>query len=955
MSSRNTRAKSRANAENGTPGSRQPYSEPPSADLPSLYPMHDGSYGVNTHVNLDNVRRRRGRKPGSDLVNEDDEDRRFTRRMRGRDGSRFNMENDLQKVAEETVEEARRDEGANEDPDEQDDIWLDPSLHTQGARPGALAGSYQADRGATNEETGNGEDLDSESEAGRNSILTGYIPTLSGQRFYPNPDNRGRPTRVTTRYRSAEPDSLIHNREPSVPVSAQTPFFGPSSGIGYPNDSTSFRPGSAKSFIGEGTLYGDASVYTPQSQDSSRNPIPRGLSPEEWSIVSNFIQGMRRPPPPTTASRPREPVKPLNHLSPAEIQATRSLIRDMGKDPATVASIIDELDKAAKLVGPPKSSTGGIFGNQHQQPPPVPGAVPINVPGPLVNNLAGTSGLAPGPREKEGGADGEDINFDRRRPVQKQMLKPAIKSSPITKPQNIAGPQSARPSRRKRDSWTGLTKWIADKWDAILVFLTILTGVWVFLTFVNNGPQPLGDEILNAPGIQWPQWDTVRANVLQGGANAGGGIPGDAPSQVAENLVENVAPRIPEQVFVQRDNNGRLKISQDFWHALRELIRGDDIILTLQQARREAPGISDAHWTAIRNRLRESGLLNPQPPPNTGGGHPVVEDPKRHCDECWSKWISKNQEALRRAVSGVAVTRDEFMTLFRQEAKSYAQTMNDAFTNVNEQITQLQNDVARLRDKAQDSPNISKGEIQKVCDAAVKKAIRDIKLNAILDGQQRGHANDLFVNQVNFFGVGSGAVIDPTYSSKPWEIPKGYFKPRSKQWYQRDGWRTQPVSQALSPWSEEGECFCAGPKAWGLREETASVHNLVVEHILPGSTLDPGAMPRHIEVWAYIEEMTLRDEVRVFSTTNFPPTGPEKTLNEAYLKVGHFEYERKEAGDGIQVFKLSDELAQMRAHTSSIVIRAISNYGADHTCFYRLRMYGEVVETEPWKEWNGRE
>ncbi|KAI0888780.1 uncharacterized protein GGS22DRAFT_152337 [Annulohypoxylon maeteangense] len=305
------------------------------------------------------------------------------------------------------------------------------------------------------------------------------------------------------------------------------------------------------------------------------------------------------------------------------------------------------------------------------------------------------------------------------------------------------------------------------------------------------------------------------------------------------------------------------------------------------------------------------------------------------------------------------------MVLFKKEMQSYAQDISNSLTSVNEQIQQLREDIVKLKKAAHESPNITKGEIKKICDAAIQKAILEIKLKVILDGQVRGYANDLFANQVNFFGIGSGAVIDPTYSSKPWQIPKCYYKPRSKQWYQRDGWTTQPVLQALSPWSEEGECFCAGPKTWGLREETVSVQvmlsrevipqNLVVEHILPGSTLDPGAMPKHIEMWAAIEEMTLRDEVRVFSETNFPPTGPEKTLNEAYVKIGHFKYEDKNTGDGIQIFKLSDELSQMRAHTSSVVVRAISNYGADHTCFYRLRLYGEVVETEPWKEWGGRE
>ena len=39
--------------------------------------------------------------------------------------------------------------------------------------------------------------------------------------------------------------------------------------------------------------------------------------------------------------------------------------------------------------------------------------------------------------------------------------------------------------------------------------------------------------------------------------------------------------------------------------------------------------------------------------------------------------------------------------------------------------------------------------------------------------------------------------------------------------------------------------------------------------------------------------------------------------------------------------QLSDELVALRAETDSVVVRAVTNYGAEkHTCFYRLRLFG---------------
>ncbi|KAI1442007.1 hypothetical protein F5Y02DRAFT_397692 [Annulohypoxylon stygium] len=1107
MSSRNTRARSRANAGNT-------YSEPPSADLPSLYPVHDGSYGVNTHANLENVRRR-GRKPTSDVVNEDDEDRRFTRRMRGRDSGRFNMENDLQRVAEETVEEARKGDGTSED------LSIDTQQPDPATNPTQLI--YQAVSGHDEDHDGIMGNEPSQPAGPQEP----YIPTLSGRKFFPTPDTKGTPPHNKTHYRSADPDSLIHNRRPLVPLTNPTPFFGSPNGTGYVDDNASQSPGSVKSFKGESTLYGNASVYTPrprgtsqpqetpQSQntfkptnlfqsrgtsqppgtsaptaptaptvptsgpvqykpgwgpsvyqepnlsqqpelqqpsqqpssqqptyqqstynqptfeevpneqpvhetptyeqpayeqptyqqpqqppyqqptyqqppsqlistkpvqspnnypgmekananpdrsssfgksgsaniDSSGNPVPGGLTQAQREEIENFRLGMLLPPAPESLGPgPSRPQGFAGQLSPEEIQLQRDFVRDMFPHPTMSRSTFEELDKAAN-----RASLQPTTMSTNQPQPPVEEIKPAN------NSL-----LTP---------DSNTEYTDASRATDRSS-RPTLETTIPVSPDE---PTSDRPSRRKRVSWT---RWIADKWDAIFFFLTILTGVWVALTFLNRDSAPVRGDILDRP--EWLQWGTVRDGILQyipsvpsvpsvpsgvknplgsfwdsistparTSAHAGTGM-------LVEDIVEDLGSKLPEVVVVNKDKHGKLKISQDFWHALKARMKEDDVILTLNEAARDGATISDAHWRAIENRLRTSEFLKSVN--STGGNTDLVEytHHSKQCEECWDRWISNNNDALKRAVSGIALNRTQFLELFKAETKSRSQEVDNALKNANDRIDQLRQDIDKVRDTAPTSTDLPKAEIKKICDAAIAKAIKDIKMGAIAEGQIRGHAQDLFANQVNFFGHGSGAVVDPTYSSKPWQIPWGFYKYKSKEWFQRDGWKTQPVKQALAPWFEEGECFCAGPKSRGQRQETVSVHvmmsrdvipqNLVVEHILPGSTLDPGARPREIEVWANIDEITLREEVKVFSQANFPTTEPEKTLNEAYVKVGHFVYEDVTTGDGVQIFKFSDELIRMNAYTPSIVVRTISNYGADHTCFYRLKLYGEVVEVERWNK-----
>jgi hypothetical protein len=46
------------------------------------------------------------------------------------------------------------------------------------------------------------------------------------------------------------------------------------------------------------------------------------------------------------------------------------------------------------------------------------------------------------------------------------------------------------------------------------------------------------------------------------------------------------------------------------------------------------------------------------------------------------------------------------------------------------------------------------------------------------------------------------------------------------------------------------------------------------------------------------------------------------------------------------VHALSRDLVdRLKAATDLVVVRAVTNYGAkDHTCFYRVRLYGEMLE-----------
>ncbi|KAI1801077.1 hypothetical protein F4811DRAFT_480606 [Daldinia bambusicola] len=1053
MSGRSTRARSRGTGASGTPKtSRQNfYSEPPPADLPGLYPVHDGSYGVNTLLNLDSAKKSRGRKAKPGFVNEDDEDERFTGRIDRKGGQRYPMDNDLKKAVEKTVEEAERDDGFEEEIEARQALIGGPD------KPTTQSGAQQS--GPSNRGNGNQQD-----EAGSHKSSPfgekpkyqydpkqGWKPrtrrvddykgprvTKLGQMFRPEEKDTHSPPYAPISYRSPDPESLIHNANSAAPPSYSyaRSFYGVPTGRGaalpsfVPPARAPMPPDSSRSFTSENGLYGDASFIPPPSGeptgggDSFEKPSgnnesgPRdismlGLTPGEQQRVESIIRDMRTLPRHQDPSSSSAPIYPLDHLTEREVRAVRGLTQDMGDNWGRNARILAELDRIADRneynrqarmpkqpdanIPAPTSSNG--VSNTYDHPVvdklPEKGPVTIDTSNKPSRNTINTS--AENATNAYGNMGNEKFFNDYLPPVQPMEELPPLGGglpninngefnqffnrnaptdslsdhghdflqAPNPKPERPIKRRKDRHTTRKRDS---LFDWAAaggsSNWASMgFVFLTFLFCAWLLLTVIDGDFASPRDEVFVDPGAHWSNWDIIKNNIgkiMPSGASGSGSDFDFKSGDTQSKLVNNLTPKIPDQVFVEKDGKGKLRISQDFWHALRNLIREDDIILTLENVKKEAPEISNAHWLAIKSRLSKDGF-GLHTGSNASSGEHTAHTDKNSCTRCWDNWVSRNEEALKRMVGGIAVSKDEFMKLFRGEIKSYQQEIRKELITQDARIKELAEAITALRNAAKSSHGgLTEREVKVICDAAIRKAIQNAKLDALASGRIRGHANDMIVNQINFFGVGSGAVIDPHSTSRPWEIPKD-FKFKSKEWYLRDGYRPQPPSSAIYPWSEEGECFCAGKTVKGVPQITNSIgimtsrtvipQHLVVEHILPGSTLDPNAMPKDIEVWAYIEEVTLREEVRAFSSNNMPDQlGVEApTVPDGFVKIGHFTYEQKDYGDGVQIFKMSSELTSMRAATSHVIIRAVTNYGADHTCFYRLKLYGEVVDSRPWE------
>lgn len=229
------------------------------------------------------------------------------------------------------------------------------------------------------------------------------------------------------------------------------------------------------------------------------------------------------------------------------------------------------------------------------------------------------------------------------------------------------------------------------------------------------------------------------------------------------------------------------------------------------------------------------------------------------------------------------------------------------------------------------------------------------------------------VRQVNYFAIGAGAIIEP-YITSPTKTTHRPFAQRLRAWslglYYPEGFG--PLA-ALGPWDDMGDCWCAPPpdhlhagraQLGVLLPRKIFPTELVIEHIPASATFDIHSAPKEIELWGLIEDDTARDAVgnAIFpllpddSTAVNPRdkawkyVDPMRMLDYRYIRLGKWKYDIHSANN-IQTFQVPVDLQHFDAVVNKVVVRSLNNWGyTTYTCFYRLKLHGELAFPEEVRE-----
>ncbi|KAK2594776.1 hypothetical protein QQS21_007523 [Conoideocrella luteorostrata] len=455
--------------------------------------------------------------------------------------------------------------------------------------------------------------------------------------------------------------------------------------------------------------------------------------------------------------------------------------------------------------------------------------------------------------------------------------------------------------------------------------------------------------------------------------------------------LQNVLPSIVHMELA----DGRPVVSQEFWHALRNLIREDGEFLTFDRKGSVYEMTSERHWRAIASRLVTDPIF-------TSTLNFTLEDFDTRIGEkmttYWDYWVKENDDRITKMLGsavdkikapgsqkdlddrmrqiakeqqaqldqqkGRVVTRDEFLRHLRNEFATHRSEIRAGLEALQPQLESLVKQSVDLATK--DIPHgMSRADITTLVNGLVHKAFADINLDALAQGTIHRHWDTELRHQINYFAIGSGAIIDAKHSSSTWDpTHRGVVSPEKYQVGFR-GSRPFPPTAALDSWQDEGDCWCAArsanhrgnPHGASLAVQLAQrvvPQHIVIEHILPGATREPGARPKVIEVYADIQDSDVRERILDFGAVYFPDDESDWNFTppdypSQFVKISQFVYEAAGIHDGVYVHRLSSELMELGAATDHVIVRAVSNYGAEnHTCFYRVRLYGFNPELDTW-------
>jgi hypothetical protein len=397
-------------------------------------------------------------------------------------------------------------------------------------------------------------------------------------------------------------------------------------------------------------------------------------------------------------------------------------------------------------------------------------------------------------------------------------------------------------------------------------------------------------------------------------------------SDLDPHSITRLKKLLPDQLIVRKDKKGILRLSDDFWQALQDKIRSDE-------------------------------TLTPRSGPSSG--NLLTES---QAGKLWDKYIKKNKATLE--TYSLDQVSNAFPQLLRDNKIATKEEIISSIHRAWDEKKDESKDMGDLRKKlnaASDSikkfkhgsGDVSKQDIATAVEDVLRNIIPKAQLEAL--SQSRLGVMPSSISRINHFSKGTGATIHTKYTSPNYVLPDNdvWFLERLRRKVQRNDVPVPNAPEAaLMPWQEHGDCWCTpsedakggGPSLSVMMGNNIYPEQVVVEHITPSGSLEPGATPKDMELLAFVPNAEHFHALMGLSASIFPIEEGEY-FPYGYIRIAQWTYD-VHASNYIQAFDVGLDMKGVEIHTNKLIVRAKSNWGGEavpYTCFYRIRVHGEAV------------
>jgi SUN domain-containing protein 1/2 len=385
-------------------------------------------------------------------------------------------------------------------------------------------------------------------------------------------------------------------------------------------------------------------------------------------------------------------------------------------------------------------------------------------------------------------------------------------------------------------------------------------------------------------------------------------------SRLAQAILPPTGPTVEDEVKAFKAGDDNI-----MWNRLWKLDKKfdakiDDMHHTIEQLKNDLPEtmvirrhkdgrreVTDEFWNALIGKARSK------------------ED-----DPAWTSYLKESDAKLRelfgasRDVTDAnhwpeAVSRQEFIETVDRHYESIS-------TRVDEKI------FAAIKGQATEIKAIVREEARKAMVDSVR--LQSLAQSNLLVNYEASLAKP------NYFSSGLGARIVPSLTSATYlDNPRLLAK-----WLAYTPHRNPPKA-ALEKWDEPGDCWCSAPNPpkHGHAQLVVALpramypNQVTIEH-LPMSAMPAKKIttaPRHMELWVESDEPIVHQ-------------GCQEGPGAGWICLGSFKYDIH-AFNHQQSFDLDTEIP---TPITTAMLRVVNNWGADHTCLYRVRLHGRDAEQD---------